>query len=114
MVPRAELVCVILLISVGPLTYTILFQGGTRPQVEPNFAHGQLATTLYLHPYHSCYRCDMNRILLGFTRCAHSGNSLVVCSPINPLTPANGMFLSPTIFKFWRDFPSLIHHSAYF
>ena len=70
-------------------------------RVEPNFAHSQLVITPYLHPYYSHYRYDTNRFLLGFSVSssrAHSGNPLVVCSPINSLTPAQGVFLSPRLY----------------
>ena len=44
-------------------------------RVEPNFAHSQLAITPYLHPYCSRYRCDIDRLLLGFSVSASRAQS---------------------------------------
>ena len=94
MVLRSRLVRIILLIATGPLCLTC-----TRPASR---LQRRWQPAPYPLPYYSRYRCDIDRLPLGFSVLAsrtHSSTLKVVYSPINPLTPAQSMFLSPRLYS---------------
>ena len=81
-----------------------LFQASMRTceSKHPLYADIQLAIAPYPHPHYSHYRYDINRLLIGFSVSASrtpSSTLLVVCSPVNSLTPVQVVLLSPRLYS---------------